>query len=90
MAEAEAHHRRALALAPRSPTAHHWYGVDLTNLRGRLPEALDQLHTAAALDPLSAVLTSHYAVALAEIGRATRRGRPSSGRSPSIDEHEGA
>ena len=67
--EAEAHHRRALALDPRSPTAHHWYGVDLTNLRGRLPEALEQLRTAAALDPLSAVLTSHYALALAEAGR---------------------
>ena len=69
--EAEAHHRRALALDPRSPTAHHWYGVDLTNLRGRLPEALEQMRIAAALDPLSAVLTSHYAVVLAEIGRAT-------------------
>jgi serine/threonine-protein kinase len=69
--EAEAHHRQALALDPRSPTAHHWYGVDLTNLRGRLPEALEQMRTAAALDPLSSVLTSHYAVVLAEIGRAT-------------------
>jgi eukaryotic-like serine/threonine-protein kinase len=73
--EAEAHHRRALALDPRSPTAHHWYGVDLTNLRGRLPEALEQMSTAAALDPLSPVLTSHYAVVLAEIGRATEARR---------------
>ena len=70
--EAETHHRRALALDPRSPTAHHWYGVDLTDLRGRLPEALEQMRIAAALDPLSAVLTSHYAVVLAEIGRADR------------------
>ena len=68
--EAEAHHQRALALAPRFATAHHWYGVDLTNLRGDLPQALEQMRIASALDPLSPVITSHYGLVLAEIGRA--------------------
>jgi serine/threonine-protein kinase len=67
--EAEAHYRRALALNPRSPTAHQWYGLDLGDLAGRVPEALTHLRTAAVLDPLSAPITSGYALALAKAGR---------------------
>jgi eukaryotic-like serine/threonine-protein kinase len=49
---AEARHKQALALKPGYATGHHWYAYHLAQ-RGRFPEAMDQIHMAMALDPLS-------------------------------------
>jgi len=67
--EGEPHFRRALALDPRSPTAHQWYGDILAYVAGRLDEGLAQLRAASALDPLSPVIANVYAHLLATAGR---------------------
>lgn len=54
--EMEAQCRAALAIAPSDPTGLQWHGESLAWL-GRLPEALSEARRAAALDPLSAVIT---------------------------------
>ena len=48
--------RAALTIAPNDPTGLQWHGENLAWL-GRLPEALSEARRAAALDPLSAVIT---------------------------------
>jgi TolB-like protein/Tfp pilus assembly protein PilF len=54
-ADAEREYRRAIALNPKYPTAHHWYGGYLSAM-GRHEEALQQARTALALDPLSPII----------------------------------
>jgi DNA-binding winged helix-turn-helix (wHTH) protein/tetratricopeptide (TPR) repeat protein len=44
--------QRAVALDPRSATAHHWYGVFLTYL-GRFEQAFREIQQAEELDPIS-------------------------------------
>ena len=51
-AEAEASFKRALELSPGYASAHHWYAQYLTQ-HGRFPEAITEIKTAIALDPLS-------------------------------------
>jgi TolB-like protein/Tfp pilus assembly protein PilF len=43
---------RAIQLNPNYPTAHFWHGVYLTTI-GRISEALEEMHRAQELDPLS-------------------------------------
>jgi serine/threonine-protein kinase len=52
---AEREYRRAIALDPRYPVAHHWYGGFLSGM-GRHDEARRQAETARALDPLSPII----------------------------------
>ena len=52
---AEREYRRAIALNPGYPTAHHWYGGFLSAM-GRHEEALRAAETARTLDPLSLII----------------------------------
>jgi eukaryotic-like serine/threonine-protein kinase len=66
--EAEEHFRRSIALAPRDPTTHMWYGSLLQTMAGRSSEGVAHLRTAAALDPLSGQIAGVYARVLAGAG----------------------
>jgi tetratricopeptide (TPR) repeat protein len=57
---AEKEYRRALALNPGDPTAHHWYGLHLARL-GRWQEAETEIQRALALDPLSLIINTDAA-----------------------------
>ena len=59
---AEQGFRRAIALNPNYPTAHHWYG-DFLGGRGNLEGYLQEIRRAQALDPLSPQIGT-------EVGRA--------------------
>ena len=54
----ERHYKRAIELNPNYATAHQWYSTLLAAL-GRMDEAVHEIRTAEALDPLShAILTT--------------------------------
>jgi TolB-like protein/Flp pilus assembly protein TadD len=57
---AERSHREALHLNSNCSSAHHWYGLDLTQV-GRLQDAHSSLQRALALDPLSVAVRAHIA-----------------------------
>jgi TolB-like protein/Flp pilus assembly protein TadD len=48
--------RRALALNPRYPTAHHWYAMSCLAPLARLEEARDEMMIAQSLDPVSSII----------------------------------
>jgi TolB-like protein/DNA-binding winged helix-turn-helix (wHTH) protein/Flp pilus assembly protein TadD len=54
-AGAEAEYRRAIALNPSYPTAHHWLSLHLSRL-GKTKEAEEEIQEARALDPLSPII----------------------------------
>ncbi|MGC2398711.1 MAG: winged helix-turn-helix domain-containing protein [Acidobacteriaceae bacterium] len=54
-AGAEDEYRRATALNPSYPTAHHWYSLHLSRL-GRARQAEEEIQRARTLDPLSAII----------------------------------
>jgi serine/threonine-protein kinase len=57
--DAEQDFRRAIALQPSYPTAHHWYAINHLVPTGRFDEASDELQRALSLDPLAlAIKTS--------------------------------
>jgi len=58
---AEQHFLRAIELNPSNATAHHWYSVYLQAI-GRMPQALDEMETARALDPASLFVRSALGV----------------------------
>jgi TolB-like protein/Flp pilus assembly protein TadD len=55
-AGAEGEFKRAIALDPSYPTAHHWYSITLRHL-GRFDECLAEIRRAQELDPLSLVIS---------------------------------
>jgi serine/threonine-protein kinase len=56
---AEDDFRRAIALKPSYPTAHHWYAINHLVPLGRFDEATEELHRALDHDPLAlAIKTS--------------------------------
>ena len=62
---AEREFQRAISLAPRYATAHHWYAVSCLAPLGRLDDALQEIMLAHAIDPISSIIsrdvaTSHY------------------------------
>jgi tetratricopeptide (TPR) repeat protein len=57
---AEEEYRRAIAINPSDPTAHHWYGLHLARL-GKGHQALSELERALSLDPLSLIIASDVA-----------------------------
>jgi serine/threonine-protein kinase len=63
--EADPEYQRALKLQPEDATTHQWYGDNLLML-GQAKEALAQEKRAAALDPLSPIISSEVAHALYE------------------------
>ena len=80
---AEREYQWALALNPRYPTAHHWYGGYLSAM-GRHEEALSQAERARELDPLSPIINTwvglrhyfagRYDVAIREYEKALQLG----------------
>ncbi len=54
---AEREYKKAIELNPNYPTAHQWYGEELTRL-GRHEEAIAEIRRAQELDPLSLVINS--------------------------------
>jgi serine/threonine protein kinase/tetratricopeptide (TPR) repeat protein len=54
--------RRAVLLAPRSPSAHQRYALDCLVPRGELARALEMVETACSLDPLSPVMRTSEAM----------------------------
>ncbi len=58
--QAENEYKRAIALNPSYPSAHHWYGLLLTSL-GRFDEAIAELRRAKELDPLSRIIQANNA-----------------------------
>lgn len=65
---AEQGFRRAIALDPGYPTAHHWYG-DFLGGRGDLEGYLQEIRLAHALDPLSRQIGTEVGRALWALGR---------------------
>ena len=59
---AEKEFRRAISLNPRHSTAHHWYGISCLSPMARLDEALEELLTAHALDPVSPIIARDIAM----------------------------
>ena len=60
---AEVEFKRAIELNPGYATAHHWYGWHLAVL-GRKDEAIAEMREAAALDPLSLIISADLAEVL--------------------------
>jgi tetratricopeptide (TPR) repeat protein len=60
LARAEQEFRRALALNPNYPTAHHWFALVLA-AAGRHDEALAEVSRARDLDPRSAIISAAIA-----------------------------
>jgi serine/threonine-protein kinase len=58
---AESEFQRAIALDPRYPTARHWYAMSCLAPLGRLEEALQEILTAQALDPISSIIARDVA-----------------------------
>ncbi len=58
---AEREFRRAIALDPRYPTAHHWYAMSCLAPLGRLDEALAEIQVAQELDPISSIIARDLA-----------------------------
>jgi serine/threonine-protein kinase len=54
---AEKEYRRAIALNPQYPTAHHWYSAHL-GIMGRSDEAIEEAKQALELDPLSLIINT--------------------------------
>ena len=59
-ARSDASFRRALALEPTNPEAHHWY-ADLRYARGDIPATLNEQRRAQQLDPTSAIIVAEIA-----------------------------
>ena len=58
-AAAEADLKQAVALAPAYSTGHHWYALYLAG-QGRLDQAMSEINTALALDPLSVGVNGQF------------------------------
>ncbi|HWP42962.1 MAG TPA: tetratricopeptide repeat protein, partial [Blastocatellia bacterium] len=58
--DAEKELKRAIALNPGYPSAHHWYSEHLTAM-GRCEEAITELKLAERLDPLSLIISADLA-----------------------------
>jgi serine/threonine-protein kinase len=58
-AAAEADLKEAVALAPAYSTGHHWYALYLAG-QGRFDQAMSEIHTALALDPLSVGVNGQF------------------------------
>ncbi len=67
--EAEQEYQRAIELNPNSATAHYLYAFSLLVPEKRFDQALEEFHTALALDPLSPIMNTNYATTLMDAHR---------------------
>ena len=67
--EAEAEFHRALQLSPNNATVHYFYAFMFLVPQKRFDEAIHELQTALALDPLSPIVNTNYATALMDAHR---------------------
>ena len=65
---AEEEFRRAIALNPKYPTAHHWF-AGVLNVLGRNEEALAEIQQAQDLDPLSPLINSALGLISSQNGK---------------------
>jgi serine/threonine-protein kinase len=54
--------QRAIQLDSRYATAHHWYAMSCLAPLGKLEEALEEIQTAHALDPISSIISRDRAM----------------------------
>ena len=59
---AESEFQKAIGLNPHNATAHLWFGISSLASQGRLDEALIEVKTAQALDPVSFIVTRNIAL----------------------------
>ena len=64
----EAEFKRAIELDPNYSTAHHWFGLCLSNA-GRHDEAITEIKRAAELDPLSPMISTDVGLVLSYAGK---------------------
>ncbi len=67
--ESEQEFHRALELNPNSAATHYFYAMSFLIPEKRLEEAADHFRTALALDPLSPIMNTNYAMLLMEMHR---------------------
>jgi DNA-binding winged helix-turn-helix (wHTH) protein/TolB-like protein/Tfp pilus assembly protein PilF len=60
-AESEKNFRRAIAVNPNYPTAHHWF-ANVLLVNKNLPEAINEMKAAQKLDPLSLVINTELGI----------------------------
>jgi serine/threonine-protein kinase len=61
-------YQMAIALGPRYPTAHQWYGELLYHI-GKVDSAIVELHSAQTLDPLAPIISGALAFSLNLAGK---------------------
>jgi len=62
--EAETEYRRALELNPNNATAHYFYAYSFLHPQKRFDQALEEMHIALSLDPLSPTVNTNLAAVL--------------------------
>jgi tetratricopeptide (TPR) repeat protein len=62
--EAEPEFQRALELNPNNATAHYFYAFTFLAPQKRFEQALEEIHTALSLDPLSPIVNTNLAALL--------------------------
>ena len=67
--EADQEYRRAIELDPNSAPAHYLYAFSLLVPEKRFDQAFEEFHIALALDPLSPIMNTNYAVTLMDAHR---------------------
>jgi serine/threonine protein kinase/TolB-like protein len=67
--EAEQEYRRAIELNPNSAPAHYLYAFSFLVPEKRFDQAFEEFHIALALDPLSPIMNTNYAVVLMDAHR---------------------
>ena len=67
--EADQEYRRAIELDPNSAPAHYLYAFSLLVPEKRFDQAFEEFHIALALDPLSPIMNTNYAVLLMDAHR---------------------
>jgi len=67
--EADQEFRRAIELDPNNAAAHYLYAFSLLVPEKRFDQAFEEFHVALALDPLSPIMNTNYAVTLMDAHR---------------------
>jgi eukaryotic-like serine/threonine-protein kinase len=67
--EADQEYRRAIELDPNNAAAHYLYAFSLLVPEKRFDQAFEEFHVALALDPLSPIMNTNYAVVLMDAHR---------------------
>jgi TolB-like protein/tetratricopeptide (TPR) repeat protein len=84
--ESEREFKKAIALDPKYPTAHQWFGFVLAD-EGRIEESLAQVRIASKLDPLSSIIADNLCFREAWVGHLDLAARPC--REARAQQHDG-